>query len=86
MVKQTVWFLACWFYDIWTCEKFWVNVWIDAVFHRFLFYLTLISFVGMDFQIFSSFLQVVGLSAFGDDRFLKNTEKCDFMWLIMEKL
>ena len=45
--------------------------------HSALFFLTLISFVGMYFQKFSSFFQVVGLSIFVDDKFLQNTQK---MW------
>ena len=67
VAKQTIWFLANWFlkHGLWTCcEKLWVSVtflWIAAVFHSFFFLLTLISFVGMDFQKFSSFFQVVGL-------------------------
>ena len=93
-VKQAIWFLACWFFkhDIRTCcEKLWQNkifVWISAVFHSFCFFLTLTSFVLMDFQKFSSFFQVVGLSTSRDDKFLQNTHthtKCDFMWLSMEK-
>ena len=51
VVKQTIWLLACWFFkrDIWTCcEKLWVNViflWIAAVFHSFLFFLTFLLWV-----------------------------------------
>ena len=93
VVKQTIWFLARWFYrfDIWTCcEKLWPNVifvGISAVFHSFLFFLTLTSFVAMDFQKFWSFFQVVGLSSFGDHKFLrKKKEKCVIMWLTIEKL
>ena len=52
-------------------------------FPHFLFHLTLISFVGMNFQIFSSFFQVVGLSTL--KKKLRNTQKkCDFLWLTME--
>ena len=86
MVQQTIWFLACWFFkhDIWTCcEKLWVNVifaWIAAVFHSLLLFLTLISFARMDFQKFSSFFQVVGLSTFGDNKFLKIHRK---IWFYM---
>ena len=75
----TISFLACWFlkHDIWTCcEKLWVNVifvWIAAVFHSFLFFLLFISFVGMDYQKFSSSFQVLGLSASVHDVFLPNT-------------
>ena len=78
LVKQTIWFLACWFFkhDIWTCcETLWVYVIfasIAAFFHS-LFFLTVISFVAMDFQKFSRFFPVVRLSAFGDDKFLQNT-------------
>ena len=78
VVKQTIWFLACWFFkhDIWTCcETLWVYVIfvsIAAFFHS-LFFLTVISFVAMDFQKFSRFFPVVRLSAFGDDKFLQNT-------------
>ena len=84
--KQTIWFLACWFFkhDIWTCcERLWLNViivWIAAVFLNLVFFLTLISFAGMDFQKFSSFFQVVGLSTFGDEKFLQNTQK---MWFYL---
>ena len=79
VVKQTIWFLACWFFkhDIWiSCEKLWVNVlfvWIATIFLSSLFFLTKYSFAGMDFQKFSSFFQEVGLCAFGENNFLQNT-------------
>ena len=41
---------------------------------NFFFFLTLISFVVMDFQKFSGFYQVVGLSTYGDGKFLQNAQ------------
>ena len=58
-------------------KKLWLNgifLWPSVVFHSLLFFLTL-SLVFIDFQKFSSFFQVVGLSTFGDDKFLHNTQK-----------
>ena len=72
--KQVCWIIT------WLCKSIfseWKNVF---------FFLTLISFLGMDFQKFSGFYQVVGLSSYGDDKFLQNAQKCDFIWLTMEKL
>ena len=67
----------------------WLNVifvCISAVCHSF-FFLTLISFVFMDFQKFSRFFQAVGPSNFGNDKFLQDTQKnVFFMWLTMEKI
>ena len=82
-VKQMIWVLACSFFKHIRicCEKLWLNVifvWIAAVFHSFLFLLTLISFVGMDFQIFCSFFQVMGFNTFGVENFLQNTQKMGF--------
>ena len=45
-------------------------VWISAIFHSLIFLLTLISFVFMNFQKLSSFFKVVGLSIYGNDKFL----------------
>ena len=83
VVKQMIWVLACSFFKHIRicCEKLWLNVifvWIAAVFHSFLFLLTLISFVGMDFQIFCSFFQVMGFNTFGVENFLQNTQKMGF--------
>ena len=50
-------------------------VWISAIFHSLIFLLTLISFVFMNFQKLSSFFKVVGLSIYGNDKFLQNTQK-----------
>ena len=62
-------------------------VWIVLVLHSFLFLLSLISFVGMDFQIFSSFFQVVGLSTLGEEKFVQNIQKNVILYgqLTMEK-
>ena len=49
--------------------------WCGSPHHSFLFLLTFISFASMDFKIFSSFFQVVGISTFGDKTFLQNMQK-----------
>ena len=80
-VKQTIWFLACWFFkhNIWTgYEKLCLNVIfvsISVVFHSSLVFLTLISFVFMDLRKFSNFFHVVVLSTFVDDKFFLNTQE-----------
>ena len=61
------------------------NICINCfVFHKLLFLLNLISIVGMDFQKFLNFFQVVGRSISGDDKFLLNTQKIRFY--VAEKL
>ena len=82
-IKQMIWLSAFFKHFRTYCEILWLNVihvWIAAVFHSFLFLLTLISFLGIDFHILLSFFQVVGLSTFGDEKFLQNTQK---MWFYM---
>ena len=59
--------------------KLWLNVifvWIAVVLHSSLFFfLILTSFIDMKFLKFSSFFQVVWLSAFGDDKFLQKNKE-----------